>query len=155
MTAIHTIRVVIETADVDGAGTDDDVWLGIGGREFKCSISSINNFERGMSTAYIFGEGSNVRRKDINDPRKPSLTEADVQAFPVYIRGAPSGPDEFPAWAFRRASVFINDDSVERCGRWFRDAPLWIQPESTFVVHLRKYEELRVTGGTVASPATG
>ena len=63
MPNLTKIDVNIATGDRGGAGTDGSVYLGIGGREFHCDTSA-NDFERGSSRTYTFGEESNVRNRD-------------------------------------------------------------------------------------------
>ena len=84
MANLMRIDVTIQTGDRAGAGTDGSVYLGIAGREFHCD-STANDFERGSSRTYTFGDGANVRNGNRNDPRTPQLTREAVDRFPVYI----------------------------------------------------------------------
>ena len=59
MAAITTIDLVVHTANVTGAGTDADVYLGLAGREFYVD-SSLNDFEQGQNITYTFGANPNV-----------------------------------------------------------------------------------------------
>jgi hypothetical protein len=100
---IVEIQVGTETANINGAGTDASIYLGIGGREFNLDNPSRNNFERNQEDAFVFGDRSisNVVFPEGNNPRDPQLTMDDVDRFPVYIRmsdvGNHSRPFNFPA----------------------------------------------------------
>jgi hypothetical protein len=54
--------VRLKTRDEDGAGTDGDVYLGIGGREFQIDKSDRNDFERGDDATYILVERPTIPR---------------------------------------------------------------------------------------------
>src|SRR5436190_5823803 len=87
--AIRTFSVQIITGNRDGAGTDGDVYIGLCGREFyiDSSRSSTDDFERGSDRTYTFGDGSNVRFHDDNDPRSPyPINVEDIDLTPAYIR---------------------------------------------------------------------
>jgi hypothetical protein len=97
MSDIIRIRAKIETAHVDGAGTDAWVYLGIAGREFCLCPVDGGDYEQGSKTCFVLGvENTNsdpdssftdVRVKDDewNDPRKPQLITEDLD-YPAYIR---------------------------------------------------------------------
>lgn len=150
MTAIQSIQVTIKTATVENAGFDGFVFLGIAGREFGCFLDGINNFERGMETTYIFGEGGNTTSPEYNDPRKPALNEADIEAFPVYLRAVPQSNYQSGAWAFRRASVLINDKPNVRYSRRF-SVPVWMYWGN--LLYLKRIEPPLGPGGINVGPA--
>jgi hypothetical protein len=104
MPDIKSFSATIQTANVENAGTDGDVYLGICGREFYLD-SSADDFERGSNRTYKFGDGANILNKDLNDPRKPQLRSEDLNKFPVYIRFEPSG--ESPDWNLTFVNVEI------------------------------------------------
>lgn len=106
MANINTIELSIQTANVDGAGTDGDIYLGFGGREFYVD-SSANDFERGSSRTYRFGAGANVLHAGENDPRHPQLRSESADRFPVYIRFQPTNRTD--NWKLLRAEVSMND----------------------------------------------
>src|SRR3954469_4107763 len=85
MANITTIQFALQTADVAGAGTDGDVYLGFCGREFSVDTSA-DDFERDSSRTYPFGEGANVQHAGQNDPRLPQLRTENIDRFPVYVR---------------------------------------------------------------------
>jgi hypothetical protein len=95
------ITAVLETADEPEAGTNGAVYLGLGGREFRCDTSS-NNFKKGATDTFIFGQFANVLQPDRNDPTLPQLIVSRVDRFPVYVRFDQRGSN---AWKFRRLTV--------------------------------------------------
>jgi len=72
MASIKKISININTASDSGAGTDGDVYIGFCGREFFCDTTA-DDFERGSSRTYVFGEGSTVLNASLNDPRSPNF----------------------------------------------------------------------------------
>ena len=131
MATIRSIDVTIHTGDVDNAGTDGDVYLGICGREFFLD-SGANDFERGSRRLYRFGEGANIQNSGVNDPRNPPLDSDDLRMFPVYIRFEPQGSS--PDWNL----TFVN---VEVAGTGFGiilRPGLWLGRTSGKICHLRE-----------------
>ena len=95
MTAISNVTVHIITGNRERAGTDERVWLGLGGQEFELD-SVANDFERGSDRTYILGHDANIRQARDNDPRH--LTLEEIQAAPVYMRvGDPATPGQAEA----------------------------------------------------------
>ena len=84
MTAIDSIAVRIVTGNRQWAGTDERVFLGIGGQEFELD-SMANDFERGSDRTYVLGKNANISNPRDNDPRR-RITLEDIQAAPVYLR---------------------------------------------------------------------
>ena len=84
MTAIRSIEVHIVTGDRQWAGTDERVFLTIGGQDFELD-SMANDFERGSDRTYVLGEGATVSHARQNDPRD-RITLEDVQAAPIFLR---------------------------------------------------------------------
>ncbi len=107
MTEISSIKVNLETGDKSGAGTDGDVYLGFAAREFFLQTSG-DDYERGSSISYVFGEGANVLNAESNDPRTMRVQVEAVNDFPVYIRFAPEKRDD--RWLLQRAVVTVNDN---------------------------------------------
>ncbi len=72
MVAITRIAANIKTGDRDFAGTDGEVYLGIGGREFHLD-SAANDFEQKSARTYMLGESlpsdTTVNNAAHNDPR--------------------------------------------------------------------------------------
>jgi hypothetical protein len=79
------VSVEIKTADEPGAATGGSVYLGLGGREFRCNTDR-DDFAQGATDTFVFGAGANVKHPAINDPRTPEMTLTTVDRFPVYLR---------------------------------------------------------------------
>ena len=101
---ISQIKLTVRTGNRD---IDDDnrVFLGFGGREFRCRKSNDNEANpfhlQNNTITLIFGSGSNVEDAAINDPRNPLLDISDVNNFPVYIRVQPKSN----SWDIMSATV--------------------------------------------------
>ena len=106
MAAITRIDVRLFTANRSGAGTDGDVYVGVGGREFSLDSES-DDFEQNDNRTYTFGNGANVRFQESNDPRSPyQLLTEDLNRFPAYIRFAPKDRDD--NWDLESVTVTVN-----------------------------------------------
>lgn len=103
------------TRNVDGAGTDGRVFLGLGGREFRLD-SKEDDFERGSWREYILGRGPiepnlpppqiRVTSPSRNDPRSQlRLDTARLSKTPVYIRFETDG--DSPDWNLKSAIVLV------------------------------------------------
>jgi hypothetical protein len=113
---VTTILARIVTHDINNAGTDHHVYLGIGGREFYIDSNSefgtdYDDFERGDDRTYSLGEGGfadthKVFNPNDNDPRSPYALDFDLlDKFPVYIRIEPHVNDNAPDWALKSVDV--------------------------------------------------
>jgi zinc metalloprotease ZmpB len=84
------LTVTTGTRDIDG---DNRVFLGFGGREFRCRLSNDNDANpfhlQNNTVTLLFGSGSNVEDSAINDPRNPLIDVSDANNFPVYVRIQP------------------------------------------------------------------
>lgn len=60
---------------------------------------------------FRFGEDSNVRHPDYNDPRFPPLRTEDLPHFTAYLRMETAGED--PAWSLEWVSVRVNPDGFD------------------------------------------
>ena len=107
MPQIESIRVEVNTLDVNGAGTNGSLYLGVCGREFDLDTSA-NDLERGAADQFILGNGANINNKPINDPRKQMLLTEHVDALPVYLRFV--GKDDDDKWGLERAVMILNDE---------------------------------------------
>lgn len=118
MAKITGILCQVVTGNINGAGTDGRVFLGIGGREFRLD-SSADDFERGSLREYIMGRGPvepppppqiRVRNFDQNDPRVgfPLDTE-NLSKSPVYIRFEPESSGDNWNVSFAAALVYRNE----------------------------------------------
>src|SRR5262249_27502223 len=94
MAPILTFSVQIVTGDRRDGGTDGRVYLGLWGREFyiESGDEDYDDWERGSSMTYIFGEGQNVMAPELNDPQSDyPIKSEDIALFPAYIRLDPIG----------------------------------------------------------------
>jgi len=96
MAQIERIQVALWTASTSNAGTDGDVYLGLGGREFYLDTSK-DDFERGRLTHLYLGDHGLAppsTEPTLNDPRtlRPVAT-AHLGLFPAYLRYHPTGGD--------------------------------------------------------------
>ena len=134
MAIVKGIMALIHTSDVDGAGTDGGVVLGIGGREFRID-SSADDFKRNSRAAYIFGDVTEdtapyVRRTvsnpQYNDPRSPMhLYSENLDLTPVYLRWEYGGNS--PDWSIEDAAVWAFTETTST-GYFPPSAPsgLWL-----------------------------
>ena len=111
MAAITRIDVRIRTGRGGSlAGTDGDVYIRIGGREFFVD-SAADDFEQGSDRTYTFGEGANVRDAALNDPRSPyQLLTENLNRFPINLRFLP-GPGSLAqedVWILESITVTVN-----------------------------------------------
>lgn len=115
MAAVTGILAQLITGDVDNAGTDGSIYLGLGGREFRLD-SKEDDYERGSWREYVLGQGPvepnlpppqiRVEWPDFNDPRVGfPLDTVNLTKSPVYIRFEPSG--DSPNWNLRFAAVLV------------------------------------------------
>jgi hypothetical protein len=90
------IYITVSTGDESDAGTDGDIYLGLGGREFHLD-TDLDDFESGGGNGFMLGSTppyptapslkSNVKCPDLNDPSKGlQILSADLDIYPVYIR---------------------------------------------------------------------
>ncbi len=139
MTAITSLHVTISTRSVSGAGTDGDVYLGFGGREFSLDTTA-DDFEAGSSRTYRLGSGATVQNAAVNDPRTPQLTVENVDRFPVWVRFQPQGRED--NWILGRATVTLNDrlfplwDTAEYIGQ---GVGIRLGTHSGLFVHLMRH----------------
>ncbi|MFC4032318.1 hypothetical protein ACFO3J_12590 [Streptomyces polygonati] len=66
---------------------DSRVFLGLAGREFRCSTGEGRKLLAGSIETFVFGRDANVASAAANDPAHRTM--ADVRAYPVYIRFEP------------------------------------------------------------------
>jgi len=122
MADIRQIALRIVTSDIRGAGTDDNIYFGIAGREFYVD-SSADDFESGSDRIYLYGESSNIRPPlgPFNHPQGPPLDTADVDAFPAYLRvespiarvHESDDIDVGPFWAVKLITATVNPGAGE------------------------------------------
>ena len=126
---ISQIKLTVTTGEKD-INKDDRVYLGIGGREFRCrkdGDSDANPFHlKHQTVSLIFGDGSNVEDPAINDPRNPFMDTTDISRFPMYLRTEPNtGTWEIAAakvettpntsiFNIKYSGIILDDDSGEK-----------------------------------------
>ena len=144
MAFLNKIRVTITTGRDAGAGTDGRVYLGVAGREFCCDTSA-DDFERGSTRDFVFGQGANIQRPGDNDPRKPPLRVEDPDIFPAYIRFAQGDKS---SWLLAEAAVYVDAETAPRYETDISNNPIWLGDTSGCIYYLRKSSELqrRLTG---------
>ena len=141
MAKITSIHVLVITANVDNAGTDGDVYLGLGGREFFLDTAA-DDFGKGSSRTYKLGAGANVKNAGENDPRVQNLMTEEVDRYPVYLRLSPAGSN--PAWKLEQATVTINGQAFPT---WETNSlvpvnnGIWLGRTSGLVVHIPKHQD--------------
>lgn len=153
MAQIERIRVGILTASTSDAGTDGDVYLGLGGREFYLDTSR-DDFERGRLTYLSLGDqglASASTETKLNDPRtlRPVAT-AHLGLFPAYLRYHPTGGDD---WKLNLAyiEVYARNDAGEFLLTDFystgipyesESSGIWLGPKSGLSLHLFRNQVL-------------
>lgn len=110
MAKITKIKLAITTVDArtaTGTGTDGAVYLGIGGREFRCDNKSEEDLEAGKTSIFIFGDNTTVKEPELNDPADPYILNTDtLDKFPKYIRFEPHGQND--NWYVEGVNIHIN-----------------------------------------------
>jgi hypothetical protein len=141
MAAVNRITVTLATGNRDGAGTDGEVFLGIGGREFKLDDPNLPGHGAGASVEYVLGDGATVANKERNDPDEDlRLKTDDLEGFqfPVYIRF--KGVTDNDTWNLEAATVLA--DSSDGIQEWKRMAGnannLWLGNQFGNVCYLRQ-----------------
>lgn len=124
----------IKTANIANAGTDGNVYIGVGGREFRCETEA-DNFESGATDKFWFGATPTVNRPENNDPRAPQLTVEDAYRFPMYIRFSQVG--DTSEWCLESATLFINLDAAgPRPIFWCKPEILWLGNSAGMVCYM-------------------
>lgn len=106
-TVQQTVNVskITATINTGGTGTNDRIYLGIGGREFRLDTSN-DDFTTNSQFSFILGAGANVENASLNNPTSPQLTELDILTNHIYIRKEDTGN-----WTMASASVSIDFSS--------------------------------------------
>lgn len=138
MANISSIHVNMQTGTDADADADGPIYLGFCGREFSID-SSGDDFEKGASKTYVFGQGANVSHASRNDPRNPQLKTEDIEKYPVYIR---MGTNDH--WQLKRVTVTINTklfpmwDTAEILGI---TGKFWLGPTAGMILHIPLHGE--------------
>lgn len=136
MAFTNKIRVLIKTADVENAGTNGKVYIGVAGREYHLDTDPHDNFEQDSLDLFIIGMDSNLSREDYQ------ITDEGItymSSFPVYVRLEPSGGNA--DWAVE----FVAVESMGTQG-WGHDmrnhdgdiAYSWLGREHGLYIYLRE-----------------
>jgi hypothetical protein len=136
MAQVQAIFPIVWTSDSSDAGTDGDVYLGFGGREFRLD-SPRDDFRRGYPINLAVGAISQVSNPTMNDPRGPYIMLSEhVDLFPVYLRL--EGNDHWKvAMAFVVAYSGADSSTMQPTNHYYADLPpygdgkggLWLGPE--------------------------
>ncbi len=112
MANVNVLNVEIKTGSREtAAGTDGNVFLGIGGREFRLVIDAKKDFQSGSTNTFVLGEGTNIGTDPRgNDPRSPyKLVTETLSKYPIYIRFEPTRQDD--RWEIDEINVTVNPGS--------------------------------------------
>ncbi len=120
MASVSGILCQIVTGNVDAAGTDGRVYLGLGGREFRLD-STADDFEKGSWREYILGAvpgeldlpppRTRVKNADRNDPCVGLPLDSDgLKRAPVYLRFEPAGATD--NWDLAFAAVLVYGEKL-------------------------------------------
>jgi len=137
MANVNKIRVRVKTGNKGVvSGTNGDVYLGIGGREFHLAIFGSKDFRAGETEEFILGEGTNIGVfPDDNDPRSPYQMVTDtLSRYPIYVRFEPTNQDG--RWELDEISVAVNpgSDQIEFSALG-GGSYLWLNNRGTKILH--------------------
>jgi hypothetical protein len=158
MSYVGKIEVIITTADKQGAGTNGEVYLGIGRREFLLNIPGHDAFKQGQNDTFIIGDGSNVKNSNSNVsginnlPNRPTAPGENspvilfvwLDLFPTYIRFNPLDAND--NWnieeVYVKATKYPEKNALQEYYAFglpvFRDGSVWLGKSSGLVLHLIK-----------------
>lgn len=115
---IKQVTVRLQTATQENAQSilnrtaetyaDSRVFLGLAGREFRCSHGEGSILAGGSTETFVFGGDANVKSAVANDPA--SCTMANAYSYPAYIRFEPQ-PNRSDAeeddWCLERVQITV------------------------------------------------
>jgi hypothetical protein len=123
MSKVETIYIRFKTADIIGAGTDLEVYVGIGGREFYIeSQRDFDDFERGDDRTYIIGDRPSTLPKNseyigAGDWSHYPIKTETLHFYPVYIRvesdirwGGQTKPESWNTWYLDYVEIRVNPE---------------------------------------------
>ena len=140
MSPINTISVNLHTGNLEGAGTDGDIYIGIGGREFYID-SNKDDFERNASKVYHLGGGSNILHPETNDPRKPQIHSEELDLYPVYIRFNPKSRDD--RWNLAYVDIMIDGALVYQTLGLEQQGGIWLGVRAGLFYYLKKHRDAK------------
>ncbi len=155
MAAITGIVCDTITSDFEGAGTDGDVYVGIGGREFHLD-SEEDDFEQNSWRDYVLGDPpvvleanpqhKRVLHEERNDPRSTPPLDTDSLGLcntPAYVRFEPSDGDDEWNLDYMGVYVFTERFVADRLVVCYTVSPgftnLWLGPLSGKFVYLTQF----------------
>ena len=132
MALINELIVSILTGDFKNAGTDDRVYLGICGREFRLDNSKNNYKRNGQDYFSLGGNDPNIKNKNRNDPREPAIDSDDLGVYPKYIRF------EGKEWNLMFANVDVAVVGSVSTSFLFESVPdgIWLGHKYGKIIHL-------------------
>lgn len=143
---VKHILVTLVTGNREGADTNGDVFLGLGGREFNLRRTADlgPDRRRGATEEYSLGVGANIANTARNDPRTDLKLKADQLEglFPVFIRF--KGQTDTDTWNLEAATVEVTSDLGTQ--KWRRMAGtadnLWLGTQFGNVCYLDQIDFL-------------
>lgn len=135
---ISKIEVIIWTAKGEKTGTSDNVFLGLGGREFRLKTDT-SNFTSGKKDVFILGIDHNISKSDWNNPNKPKLDTDDLD-LPIYIRkgGTLQGADD-DGWKIEKVEIKIplGDKFLKHYKRLDGPDDIWLSNNCGLILFLK------------------
>ncbi|MCO5176129.1 MAG: hypothetical protein M9890_04025 [Thermomicrobiales bacterium] len=152
MANITGILCQVITGSGDGAGTDGDIYLGIGGREFHLD-STADDFERNSWREYILGRAPlepnlpppqiRVKDPDLNHPTKGYIVQSQfLDEFPVYVRFESNGDNDH--WQIGFVAVIAYTGASEFYAGYIPVEPfdsLWLGYKTGKILYLHTVED--------------
>lgn len=140
-TPVSEISVTIKTGDkvaVEGtnAGTKGEVYLGIGGREFRLALPSQRPFIPNSTVTIVLGPRCNVEYNFYNALDCPNLYVEDLDVLPKYIRFQPVDIND--SWFVIEAKVTVNPGAAEKCyTKLSKFDGCWFSAKGTTILYFR------------------
>jgi hypothetical protein len=104
---VNTLRVIITTADVAWAGTDDDVRIYLGGRSWNLDNIGHNDFERGNTDTFDLDPGIGLYLS--------SITTVHIHKSPDGVAGG---------WKLKGVKIIANGATLynnQSINKWLED----------------------------------
>jgi hypothetical protein len=139
MANITQINVRIFTVQGEDTGTEDQVYLGLGGREFRLESSSNSDMNSPDFTFHL-GVDSNVENPNLNDPRAPGLTTDDLEKYPIYIaKPGNLSNDGDDAWLLGRVDITVNPGPGQKFFSRLagNGGSIWLRNESGHILYIK------------------
>ena len=142
MAHIEQVGVTVITGNINGAGTNGLVYLGIGGREFRLNKGG-NQFDKGDTDNFqiggVAGPDSINNQNNSNDlpaipgtVNAPTIEYSTLDDHPTYIRFEPQDNDD--NWNVQSVSVNVKESGAGGGARTFNDRTgngnIWLGKES-------------------------